>query len=102
MKPINPHEESIFDAARQLTDPEARAAYLEAACAGDAPLRHRIDRLLEAGARADQFLEQDPLESSGQSAPTESAPVREWQSLSDFGGTRPRNRPGALKQHCRP
>lgn len=36
-------EATIFDAARQLTSPEERAAYLDLACKGDAALRQRIE-----------------------------------------------------------
>jgi hypothetical protein len=45
MKPPNASEQTIFDAARQFPDPQARADYLDTACAGDAPLREQIERL---------------------------------------------------------
>jgi serine/threonine protein kinase len=71
-------EQTIFDAARQMTDSEARAAYLEDACAGRPELRQRMENLLQAGLRADQFLAGDPLElgqalhaGSGQAPPGE-------------------------------
>src|SRR5438067_1312083 len=38
-------EEAVFNAARQITDPAERAAYLREAC-GDAALRERISALL--------------------------------------------------------
>src|SRR6266576_1425432 len=60
-KPSDAGEQTIFDAARQMPDAQARAAYLEAACAGDTPLRERIEKLLKASARADEFLAQNPL-----------------------------------------
>ncbi len=62
MKPSDASEQTIFDAARQISDPQARAAYLDAACDGSRDLRKRIEALLVAGARADKFLEGDPLE----------------------------------------
>ena len=49
-------EEAIFNAAKSLPVPD-RAAYLVAACSGDAPLRQRIERLLESDERAGDFLE---------------------------------------------
>ena len=61
MKPSNASEQTIFDAARQLPDAQARVAYLDSACAGDPPLRERIERLLQASQRADEFLAGDPL-----------------------------------------
>src|SRR6266480_934570 len=54
-------EQTIFDAARQLPDAPARAAYLDAACVGDASLRERIEKLLNANRRADEFLAENPL-----------------------------------------
>ena len=61
MKPLDANEQTIFDAARQLPDAQARAAYLDSACAGDASLRDRVERLLQANRRADEFLAGDPL-----------------------------------------
>jgi serine/threonine protein kinase len=55
-------EQTIFDAACQLSDLKARTDYLDAACTGKPELRRRIERLLEAGIRAEQFLAGDPLE----------------------------------------
>jgi hypothetical protein len=60
-EPPDPSEQTIFDTAQQITDPQARSAYLDAACAGEAPLRERVERLLRAGQRADEFLAGDPL-----------------------------------------
>src|SRR5437773_10122601 len=61
-KPSDAGEQTIFDAARQMPDAPARAAYLDAACAGDAHLRERVEKLLRANQRADKFLAADPLE----------------------------------------
>ncbi|TAL00241.1 MAG: hypothetical protein EPO07_09935 [Verrucomicrobia bacterium] len=49
-------EELIFDAALALEDAAKRGAYLDEACAGDAALRGRIERLLQAHQRADGFF----------------------------------------------
>lgn len=43
-----PNQETLFNAAVQLTSAEARAAFLNAACAGDSGLRARLDQLLDA------------------------------------------------------
>jgi len=50
-------ERSIFLAALELADPAERAAYLDAACAADAVLRRRVERLLAAHDSGDDFLE---------------------------------------------
>jgi serine/threonine protein kinase len=50
-------EEALFDAARNLSSPVARRAFLDQACADNAELRGRIEALLEAEAEADQFFD---------------------------------------------
>src|ERR1043165_3358088 len=60
MMPADTNEQTIFDAARQLPDAQARQAYLAAVCAGNAPLRDRLEKLLQASERADEFLAADP------------------------------------------
>jgi serine/threonine protein kinase/Flp pilus assembly protein TadD len=50
-------EQTIFIEALEQEDPAARAAFLDRACAGDAALRERIDRLLQRHAQADSFLQ---------------------------------------------
>jgi hypothetical protein len=56
-----PHsaEETIFEAARHLGEPEKQAAYLDLACGGDGDLRERIERLLRAGIRARDFFKKN-------------------------------------------
>src|SRR5262245_34854230 len=51
------NEYAIFLQAVQESSPAARAAVLETACAGDAGLRRRVERLLAAHDRAGHFLE---------------------------------------------
>ena len=51
-----PSEESIFEGALQRPATE-RAAYLQAACGGDADLRARLETLLIAHDQAGSFLE---------------------------------------------
>jgi len=49
-------EEALFEAARQLTHPRARQAFLDQACAEDDLLRQRVESLLAAeGAAVDFF-----------------------------------------------
>jgi hypothetical protein len=54
--------EEVFLAALDRGTPQERAAYLDEACAGDAELRRRVERLLRAHPRAGGFLEQPALE----------------------------------------
>ncbi len=49
--------ESIFEAARKLVTPAEQAAYLDAACAENAPLRQRVEQLLAAFDQGGSFLE---------------------------------------------
>ncbi|MBL8898570.1 MAG: serine/threonine protein kinase [Planctomycetes bacterium] len=57
--------EELFHAARALPSAEARAAYLDRSCAGDAALRAAVDRLLESDVEArDSFLSAPALEPS--------------------------------------
>src|SRR5439155_17326627 len=53
--PMN--EESIFFEALQKPTPEARAAFLDVACADNPELRCGVDLLLKAHERAGHFLD---------------------------------------------
>ena len=48
--------ESLFDAALELKDPAERAAFVERECAGDLPLRARLERLLSAHGQSKVFF----------------------------------------------
>ena len=50
------NEESLFCEALRRPTPEARAAFLDAACAGDMALRRAVEALLRAHERAGSFL----------------------------------------------
>jgi serine/threonine protein kinase len=50
-------ERDIFTAARQMTDPAARSAYLDEACGGDPALRDRVVALLRAHDQPDSLLD---------------------------------------------
>src|SRR5262245_10445380 len=54
-KEPNPDRE-IFAGAMECASPEERAAYIAAACGGDAALRARVDALLQAHEQAGGFL----------------------------------------------
>ena len=57
MNESDPPEERLFNAARQLTDPRQRAAFLDAACGDDADLRRRLEELFAAQPEAEAFFE---------------------------------------------
>src|SRR6266852_3891235 len=50
------HTKALFSAALDRA-PDERAAFLAAACPDDAPLRHEVEALLSADARAGSFIE---------------------------------------------
>lgn len=50
-------ERDIFTAARELTDPQARSAYLDRACGEDAGMKARVEALLRAHDRPDSLLD---------------------------------------------
>jgi hypothetical protein len=49
--------EEIFFAALEKGSPQERAAYLDEACASDADLRRRVEKMLAAQVEAGSFLE---------------------------------------------
>jgi len=51
-------EEELFEAARNITDPAERQAFLDRNCAGDKPLRETLEMLLSAEQGADTFFTQ--------------------------------------------
>jgi tRNA A-37 threonylcarbamoyl transferase component Bud32 len=55
------NEENIFLAALEKVNPADRAAYLDAACAGDAALRERVEALLRSHGDPDSFLDRPAL-----------------------------------------
>ena len=55
-------EETIFLTALEQATPADRAAYLDAACAGDIALRERVEALLRSHADPDSFLDRPALE----------------------------------------
>jgi serine/threonine protein kinase/tetratricopeptide (TPR) repeat protein len=65
--------DQIFWDAGQIPSGDARDAYLERVCEGDAALRHRVEHLLQARAQAENFLD---LPAAGLLAASEEA-IRE-------------------------
>jgi serine/threonine protein kinase len=55
-------EETIFLTALEQATPAKRAAFLAAACAGDAALRQRVEALLRSHADPDSFLDMPAIE----------------------------------------
>ncbi|HUG66887.1 MAG TPA: protein kinase [Pirellulaceae bacterium] len=53
-------EEAVFLEALQKTAPQARAAFLDDACAGDPSLREGVELLLQAHEKAGEFLQGKP------------------------------------------
>jgi hypothetical protein len=60
-EPATRREETLFQAATQLTGAE-RATYLSGVCHGDSGLRQRLEALLAAHDAKDSFLEPEPSE----------------------------------------
>jgi eukaryotic-like serine/threonine-protein kinase len=75
MSDPRPLEAALFDAALQLL-PEQRPGYLDQACGDEAALRQRIEALLKAAERTNDFLDQSAPPASSQSA-NASSPVAE-------------------------
>ncbi len=63
------HERSVFLSALEIADEARRAAFLSEACGGDAALRQRVDKLLQAHAPARHFLD-TPAQIGTEDAPT--------------------------------
>src|SRR5262245_5351518 len=58
-------ERDIFTAAREMTDPAARSAYLDGACGADAGLRSRVEALLRAHDQPDSLLDHPAVAAHG-------------------------------------
>jgi serine/threonine protein kinase/tetratricopeptide (TPR) repeat protein len=67
-------DESIFLAAIDKAPGAERRAFLNEACSGDDALRHRVEQLLEADARAKGILEHGPAGVNAQDEPAGECP----------------------------
>jgi serine/threonine protein kinase len=64
----DPEANDLFLRAIEIPAPEDRQRFLAEACAGNPPLRARVDGLLRAGAQAGSFLEQPAVDAGGTAA----------------------------------
>src|SRR5688572_26716386 len=67
-------EKAIFNIARQIQSPEARAEYLHQVCGADRNLRQRVNSLLEAYEQQTSCLEAPPATGF---TPTQAQPATE-------------------------
>jgi serine/threonine protein kinase len=96
MKATRHGEDEVFDAARELSDPGERRAFLERACNGDEKLRARVEGLLAAQAEAEQFFAEGclprslsgPAPAASWSASTASGSARQGKAAEESVGTR--------------
>jgi WD40 repeat protein len=63
------NERDIFHAAVEFTNPVERSAYLEKACAGNAPLRQHVEDMLQLYPRLGTFLESPAIDLNGTARP---------------------------------
>src|SRR5215207_3829421 len=78
----NRHDKAgLFEAAAEIADPQARAAFLEDACCGDRALRQEIEALLRHDGAVGSFLEQPVLALDPDA-------TREYQPVTEGPGTR--------------
>jgi eukaryotic-like serine/threonine-protein kinase len=56
MAVVQPGEDTVFEAALEIKDPAERGAFLVRACEGDLQLRTKIEKLLSAHDRAEEFF----------------------------------------------
>ncbi len=82
--PANPQLEELFLAATELQDPQARAAFLDERCAGNAELRRRIEALLAAHDAPDSLLDQ-PVPTA-EELPTRAMPMEFSDTTQAYGG----------------
>jgi WD40 repeat protein/serine/threonine protein kinase len=87
-------EESIFSAALQKFDPAERAAFLNQACEGNAPLRARVEALLGSHEAAGSFLVEPAV---GQAATLAPDPDAAAPTLPPPSGEAPGTRIGPYK-----
>jgi serine/threonine protein kinase len=84
--------EAIFFAALEKGSPQERAAYLEAACAGDSDLRRRVEKMLAAQVQAGSFLERPASDLPASSCGGAGGP----QEVNATANQQPFERPGAV------
>jgi serine/threonine protein kinase len=75
----------VVDAALAL-EPERRSAYLDVACAGDAPLREEVESLLTSCEEAGSFLEAGPEKVLRVGFPLKGKTISHYRILGGLGG----------------
>ncbi|RYD32322.1 MAG: serine/threonine protein kinase [Verrucomicrobiaceae bacterium] len=79
--------DDIFLHAREFTGAEERAAFLSAACGGDAGMRARLEVMLADAEEADAFFEREPRGLSGKgSPPGDGGMTEDTQAVPACGG----------------
>src|SRR4029077_6143791 len=76
-------EAAIFNAARQITAPEARRLFLEQACGGNAQLQRRLEALLRIYDKDHCFWEAPTHDAAVQDAPLQDAPTEGARTISE-------------------
>src|SRR5262245_19121417 len=74
---MHSREETLFEAAQKLTDPTAREAFLDAACANDRALRLRLGELFAAQQEAEGFFNEGVPEPGLSEQPTAASSLME-------------------------
>jgi serine/threonine protein kinase/WD40 repeat protein len=75
------HFDDLFLQAREISDPAARAAFLDEACAHQPELRARLDALLADASAADAFFgEDDTIERVSQLVPPQDQDATSWET----------------------
>jgi tetratricopeptide (TPR) repeat protein len=84
-------ERDLFIAARRLEDVDARAAFLDGACGGDAGLRRQVEALLSEQGQLGSFLEgpaPGPADTAAWPTPAEGPDTVTWPGTGEGPGTR--------------
>jgi serine/threonine protein kinase len=66
-------EQALFNAARELSDPATRRAFLDQVCRETPQLRSRLEKMLSADEEAENFFDVGPLLIPGDAAPFQKA-----------------------------
>jgi serine/threonine protein kinase len=81
-------EKALFETAAGLTDPSDRRAFLDHVCRGDLPLRNRLEKLLAAAEKADDFFAVPETQYTGEANRPEPQGSEE-KAARDPGAARP-------------
>ena len=90
------NERTIFLAALDITDPAARCAHLDRACAGNSKLRLQVDALIAASERSGEFLDVAALRQMADHPDATTAFGVETDDEIDLNYLTPSTEPGSL------